>query len=352
LTATVFEPPLNVGVAPTFSPEDDSIVTLCGSELELVKSIETLPAFALSDFVLYSSWPSGFASSFTLLLAPSEVVVVGAGVEVLAELVVGVSAAVLAEEEELDEELPQPASTSSAAGSASSENRAFERIKILHWSGSSVITTPPDKDPSRSSPPGAAAAVEHTPPLGLASLPAGGLLPFSAVNVEEAIRTRRTHKAYGPEPVPRAVLDELFELARWAPNHHVTNPWRFRVLGERTRDRLMGLAEQVQPGSAVKLRRAPTLVAVSAMRGEDPDEQREDLLASAVAAYIVLLGAHARGLAGYWRTVALLDDLRGRELLGIGADESPLGLLYLGMPVQEQRVPERAAPEQFVSYLD
>ena len=42
---------------------------------------------------------------------------------------------------------------------------------------------------------------------------------------------RRTHKAYGPEPVPRETLDELFELARWAPNHHLTNPWRFRVLG-------------------------------------------------------------------------------------------------------------------------
>ena len=44
------------------------------------------------------------------------------------------------------------------------------------------------------------------------------------LNLEEAIRTRRTHKAYGPEPVDRATLDDLFELARWAPNHHLTNP--------------------------------------------------------------------------------------------------------------------------------
>ncbi len=51
------------------------------------------------------------------------------------------------------------------------------------------------------------------------------------MDVETAIRTRRTHKAYGPEPVDRQTLDELFELARWAPNHHLTNPWRFRVLG-------------------------------------------------------------------------------------------------------------------------
>ncbi len=51
------------------------------------------------------------------------------------------------------------------------------------------------------------------------------------VELEEAIRTRRTHKAYGAEPVDRATLRELLDLARWAPNHNLTNPWRFRVLG-------------------------------------------------------------------------------------------------------------------------
>jgi nitroreductase len=172
------------------------------------------------------------------------------------------------------------------------------------------------------------------------------------MKLEHAIRTRRTHKAYGPEPVSPAVLEELFELARWAPNHHLTNPWRFRVLGERSRERLMELAERVQPGSAVKLRRAPTLVAVSATLAGEAAQDREDLLATAVAAYIVLLGAHGRGLAGYWRTVPLLDDPRGREILGLGAEEAVVGLLYLGTPVQEQRVPERAAPAEFVNYLD
>ena len=51
------------------------------------------------------------------------------------------------------------------------------------------------------------------------------------VELDELIRTRRTQKAYEPGPVDQGTLDELFELARWAPNHHLTNPWRFRVLG-------------------------------------------------------------------------------------------------------------------------
>jgi nitroreductase len=172
------------------------------------------------------------------------------------------------------------------------------------------------------------------------------------MDLEQAIRTRRTHKAFGPEPLDAATLESLFDLARWAPNHHLTNPWRFRVLGRRTRERLMQLAESKQPGSAVKLRRAPTLVAVTTQLTGEPAQDREDLLASAVAAYIVLLGAHARGLAGYWRSVALLDEHQGRAVLGLSAQETPVGLLYLGRPVQEQRVPERAPVGEIVTYLD
>jgi nitroreductase len=172
------------------------------------------------------------------------------------------------------------------------------------------------------------------------------------MDLEKAIRTRRTHKAFGAQPVDAAVLDELFELARWAPNHHLTNPWRFRVLGARSREQLMQLAESRKPGSAVKLRRAPTLIAVTASQSGDPAQDREDLLATAVAAYLVLLGAHARGLAGYWRTVALLDDPRGRRILGLQQTETPIGLLHLGAPVQQQRVPERAPLAEVVSYLD
>jgi len=171
------------------------------------------------------------------------------------------------------------------------------------------------------------------------------------MQLEDAIRTRRTHKAYRAEPVPLAVLDELFELARWAPNHHVTNPWRFHVLGERTRAELMALADEQNPGSAVKLARAPTLVAATARLTGDPEQDREDLLAAAVAAYIVLLAAHGRGLAGYWRTVPLLDQPPARALLGLDDSESPVGLLYLGQAVEEQRVPERAPVAEIARYL-
>lgn len=169
------------------------------------------------------------------------------------------------------------------------------------------------------------------------------------MDVAEAIRTRRTHKAYGPEPVDRETLEELLELARWAPNHHLTNPWRFRVLGPHA---LARLKEAAGPEAAAKLDRAPTLVAASVLRSRDPVADEEDLCAAACAAYIVLLAAHDRGLASYWRTPAVLRTEAGRAALGVGADEHVIGLLHLGHPRQEQRVPERAPLADVVTWLD
>jgi nitroreductase len=168
------------------------------------------------------------------------------------------------------------------------------------------------------------------------------------MEVEEAIRGRRTHKAYAPEPVDPATLDGLLELARWAPNHHLTNPWRFRVVGP---EALARLKEAAGPESAAKLDRAPTLVIASVIQTGDEVQDHEDELATAVATYIVLLAAHARGLVGYWRTPGVLRTPEGRAAVGLAGDERFVALIYLGHPRQEQRPPERAPAGDYVTYL-
>jgi len=169
------------------------------------------------------------------------------------------------------------------------------------------------------------------------------------VQIEQAIRTRRTIKAYDPAPVDREVLEQLFELARWAPNHHLTNPWRFRVLGP---DALRRLKEAAGPEAAAKLDRAPTLVVASAAQSGDDVQDEEDAAAATIAAYIVLLGAHARGLAGYWRTPEVLRTPEGRAACGMPETERFLGLLHLGRARQDKAPPERAPINDFVAYLD
>jgi nitroreductase len=168
------------------------------------------------------------------------------------------------------------------------------------------------------------------------------------VELEEAIRGRRTHKAYGPEPVDPTVLEELFDLARWAPNHHLTNPWRFRVLGPESLARLKAAAG---PDAAAKLDRAPTLVCASVKLTGDAVQDEEDVCAAACAVFIVLLAAHDRGLAGYWRTPGVLRTPDGAAAIGMGRDELFVALIHLGHARQEKSPPDRLPPTDFVSYL-
>src|ERR687888_369196 len=159
------------------------------------------------------------------------------------------------------------------------------------------------------------------------------------MDLETAIRTRRTHKAYGRTPVPRDTLLELLDLARFAPNHRLTEPWRFRVLGPRTLERLKAAADEKE---RPKLDRAPTLVAASAVLSGDPVQDEEDLHATACAVYIVLLAAHARGLASYWRTPAVLRTEAGRAAVGLPDDERFVALIHLGPPTGRPPTPERS----------
>ena len=115
---------------------------------------------------------------------------------------------------------------------------------------------------------------------------------------------------------------------------------------------LARLKHAAGPEGAAKLDRAPTLVLVTVRQTGDEVQDEEDLAATSVATYIVLLAAHARGLAGYWRTPGVLRTPEGRAALGVEDDERVVALVHLGPPRQEREAPERAAPEQFVTYLD
>jgi nitroreductase len=167
-------------------------------------------------------------------------------------------------------------------------------------------------------------------------------------HVADAIRSRRTHKVYRREPVPRETLEQLLELARWAPNHHLTNPWRFRVLGPASLERL----KQAAPDGAAKLDRAPTLVACSVLQTGDELQDIEDICAGACAVYAVMLAAHERDIATYWRSPKALREPAGRSALGIGDDEHVLGLLHLGYADREWTAPAREERETYALFLD
>src|SRR4051812_6829662 len=168
------------------------------------------------------------------------------------------------------------------------------------------------------------------------------------MDVETAIRTRRTHKQYGPEPIDRATLEELLDLARFVPNHHLSQPWRFRVLGPET---LARLKDAAGPKEAAKLDRAPTLLAGSAALTGDPPQDEEDLHAPACAPPPGPLRATPPGLASSWRPPAALRDPAIYSLVDIGAAERFVALLHLGPRLSHPPPKEREPLASRLTFL-
>jgi nitroreductase len=168
------------------------------------------------------------------------------------------------------------------------------------------------------------------------------------VKLGELAAARRTHKAFGPEPVPRETLLELLAVARFAPTHHLNQPWRFRVLGPETLAELKRVAGEKE---AQKLDRAPTLVVASAALTGDLVMDEEDVCASAAAIMLVLLAAAEHNIATYWRTPAVLRTKPGREAIGLPSGERFLGLLHFGTAAREPAPREREPAESYVEFL-
>ena len=168
------------------------------------------------------------------------------------------------------------------------------------------------------------------------------------MKLSELAHARRTHKAFGAEPVDRETLLELLAMAAHAPTHHLAQPWRFRVLGRET---LAKLKEAAGESEAKKLDRAPTLVLASAKLTGDLVQDEEDVCATAAAIQLVLLAATERGIATYWRTPSVLRTRPGRAALGIPDGERVLGLLHFGPPEREPSPREREPVESYVQFL-
>jgi nitroreductase len=165
----------------------------------------------------------------------------------------------------------------------------------------------------------------------------------------EALRTRRSIGKLGGE-VSDAEVRELVEAAIWAPNHRLTEPWRFTVLRGAARERLghawaaLAAGESTLEGErleaflareAAKPLRAPVVIVVSARTDPDPVVAAEDFAATAAAVQNLLLAAHALGLGAIWRTGEMAFRREIAEHLGLDPGDRIVAFVYLGRPVME-----------------
>ena len=168
------------------------------------------------------------------------------------------------------------------------------------------------------------------------------------MNVTDAIAQRRSIKKFHDRPLMREELEPLLEAAVLAPNHHLTQPWRFYVLGPEARRRY-GLAlgdrkarKLTDPDAANAVREKtaaehvafPALIAVAMVVNENPETREEDYAAVMQAIANITLAAVARGLGTHMRTGAVMDDPVARAAVGVREGERIVTMLSIGVPAE------------------
>lgn len=172
--------------------------------------------------------------------------------------------------------------------------------------------------------------------------------------VDVAIRSRRSVARLKPDPVPRAAIERMLEAAVWAPNHHLTQPWEFVVLGGEAKRRFAEIrrdfrrtlfkdpaAPEVQPALGkiyADTMAIPAIIVVTTTAPADPELRDDDYAATMCAIQNILLVATGLGLGTYLRTGGLIHYEPLRELLGVPHDRRIAGVLYMGYP---DHIPER-----------
>jgi nitroreductase len=174
-----------------------------------------------------------------------------------------------------------------------------------------------------------------------------------------AIEQRTSVRRYRPEPVARDVVEHLLECAVRAPNHKLTQPWRFAVITGpakeryaqiRARHRLTRFAdlassEAASAGEKVRREVLETPLHIVAMTAVSPDEitREEDYAATMMAVANLMIAAESLGLGTYLKTGGVMQDSGLVELVGMPENFRVVGLISLGYPAA-QEPPRRRKP--------
>jgi nitroreductase len=176
--------------------------------------------------------------------------------------------------------------------------------------------------------------------------------------VAEIIRSRRTIYAFKPELPPREIVLHAIELARWAPNHRLTEPWHFYWLGRETAEAIAKLnAELVTQHKGAEAgkeklerwRTIPGWIVVTCESSKDPIRAREDLAACACAVQNLSLYLWSVGVGVKWNTGAVTREPAFYDLIWADPDrESVVGLLWYGYPEEVPKTNRKPVTEILV----
>ena len=184
----------------------------------------------------------------------------------------------------------------------------------------------------------------------------------------DAIQRRTSVRKYREEPVPREVIERVLDCAVRAPNHKLTEPWRFAVLTGgavkklaelRARHRLKRYTDPDSSEALAgmeKVRRetaaTPAFVVVMCAVSDDDITREEDYAAAMMATANLLIAAESQGLGTYLKTGGIMRDPGLAELVGLGHGFRIVGVVSLGYPASEDPPRRRRPAAELTRWVD
>lgn len=160
--------------------------------------------------------------------------------------------------------------------------------------------------------------------------------------IAERIRSRRTTKLFLKQEVDRKLIRDAIEVARWAPNHHLTEPWYFYLLGAQMITKSIELirtivaetkSAEIAEFKAASAKAIPGWLVVTCKKSADELLQREDYASCCCAVQNLTLYLSEAGVACKWTTGLVTRDQRFFDLLGVDSQEEfVVGLIWYGYP--------------------
>ena len=182
------------------------------------------------------------------------------------------------------------------------------------------------------------------------------------LSVYHAIYSRRSAWRFSAAPVDRMAIERMLDAAVWAPNHRLTEPWRFFVLepGSRARTAAAELAAEFQlersgdPRRAEAARRKvldpPVVMYIYAVPGADEAATKENYASVCIAAHNISLAGAAEGLAVTWETGGATRHPGLKALLGAEESWDLATMLLIGHP-GEHPVSRRSPASGFTHWF-
>lgn len=176
-------------------------------------------------------------------------------------------------------------------------------------------------------------------------------MPDRAPDFSTLVESRRSVHLFRPEVPPERLLAEAVALARWAPNHRLTEPWRFYRLAPETAEAVARLnaelvaARKGAEAGRQKLARwqaVPGWLVATCHLADDALRRREDYAACACAVQILMLALWREGVGTKWTTGPVTRHPRFYELIGVDPQaEEVVGLVWYGYPAEVPPPPPR-----------